>query len=89
MLCELQVIEELRHDSELLCGANIMDYSLLLGVHNVPVPVGQLQLETAVAHQQLLSVHKIHPSHHYLRTLVSCRRRDSGASHHCSTNQAR
>ena len=28
------VLEELRHDSELLRSANLMDYSLLLGVHN-------------------------------------------------------
>ena len=31
------LLEELRHDTRLLMNANLMDYSLLLGVHNQPV----------------------------------------------------
>jgi len=52
------LIEELKHDSELLANSNIMDYSLLLGVHNVPVPVQQLGLnrETGDVYAQTVDV---------------------------------
>ena len=36
------LLEELRHDSALLMNANLMDYSLLLGVHNQAVPTAGL-----------------------------------------------
>jgi len=36
------LMTELRHDTELLEGSNLMDYSLLVGVHNQSVPVSQL-----------------------------------------------
>jgi len=38
------LLEELKHDSELLQTSGLMDYSLLVGVHNHPVAVGNLNL---------------------------------------------
>ena len=42
-----EVLEELRHDSELLRAANLMDYSLLLGVHNQRVNTDTLGLHSS------------------------------------------
>eukprot|EP00966_Prymnesium_polylepis_P231347 5353480-Prymnesium_polylepis.1 len=39
------LLEDLSHDSELLETSGLMDYSLLVGVHNHPVAVGALHLE--------------------------------------------
>jgi len=40
-------LEELRHDSELLMRHNLMDYSLLLGVHNEAVATAGLELSVS------------------------------------------
>jgi len=42
------LVEELRHDSDLLRSANLMDYSLLLGVHNQQVATSDLDVRRAV-----------------------------------------
>lgn len=44
-----ELLDELRHDSELLMSANLMDYSLLLGVHNQAVPTEGLPLRVAAS----------------------------------------